>query len=645
MFEIKHKDGLARICDFETPNGVIETPSIMPVINPNIELISPERLQKEFGSQILITNSYVIYKNKDLREKALEKGLHDMLDYSGSIMTDSGTFQAYVYGEVDITPEEIIKFQKDIGSDISTILDLFTEPEDPRNVVEEKVDKTIKRAEDAVEKYGDMDGYLSLPIQGSTFTDLREYSARKISELGNHFYPIGGVVPLMEDYRFKELAGIILASKKGLGPKGPVHLFGAGHPMIYPWAVLMGCDLFDSSSYAKYAKRGDMMFSTGTKNIDDIEHFSCHCPVCSSYTPEELKNEEKKDRNRLIAEHNLWVSFKEIEKIKQAIKEGNLWEMVERRVRVHPHLLESMESIYDWNLLLDYYEPRSRQKALFYTGSTTMKRPSIKRIQNYLINEYEPPQDGPTIFLECDESKKPYHRFMEDTMNLLDYKKVNLLVSTPIGPVPLELDEIYPVAQSIFPDYAESEIGLDKYLENKDISEILWWKGEETLEKIPNEEGMSFDEMKIYSVAEYQFCKGAGEVLTGGELSYVKNRKGRIRNVMLDGEHILSRRHYDGLFTLKKAGAMLLKENFDHPILRTQVTKDSAEYNSQGHNVFAKFVTDMWDELRDGDETIVVDEDDQLVATARTFLTKKEVEVFDNGLAARTREGFKKYKR
>ncbi|MFW6196442.1 MAG: tRNA-guanine transglycosylase, partial [Thermoplasmatota archaeon] len=413
----------------------------------------------------------------------------------------------------------------------------------------------------------------------------------------------------------------------------------------YPWAVLMGCDLFDSSSYAKYAKRGDMMFSTGTKNLANIEHFSCQCPVCSSYTPDELKNEDEEARNRLIAEHNLWISFKEIEKIKQAIKEGNLWEMVERRVRAHPHLLESMESIYDWNLFLDYFEPRSRQKALFYTGSTTMKRPAIKRIQNYLVNEYEPPQDGPTIFLETEESKKPYHRFMEEAMNLLDGKKVNLLVSTPIGPVPLELDEIYPIAQSVFPDYVQSEIELDDYLENKDISEIHWWKGEETLEKIPDEEGMSFDEMMIYSVSEYQFCKGAGEVLTDGELSYVKNRKGRIRNVMLDGEHILSRRHYDGFFTLKKAGAELLKEAFEYPILRTQVTEDSAEYNSQGHNVFAKFVTDMWDNLREGDETLVVDEEDNLAATARTFLTKKEIEVFDTGLSARTREGFKEYKK
>jgi len=640
MFEIKHKDGLARICEFETPHGVVETPSIMPVINPNIEFISPKRLQKEFGTQILITNSYVIYKNKELRRKALEEGLHKMLDYSGPIMTDSGTFQAYVYGEVDIKPDEIIKFQKDIGSDISTILDLFTEPDDPRNVVEDKVDRTVERAKDAVGKHGDMDGYLSLPIQGSTFTDLREHSGRKISELGNHFYPIGGVVPLMEDYRFKELAGIILASKKGLGPKGPVHLFGAGHPMIYPWAVLMGCDLFDSSSYAKYGKRGDMMFSNGTKNIDDIEHFSCHCPVCSSYTPEELRNVEEEKRSLLIAEHNLWISFKEIERIKQAIKEGNLWELVEQRVRAHPDLLESMESIYDWNLLLDYFEPRSRQKALFYTGSTTMKRPVIKRIQNYLIEDYELPEDGPIVILECDENKKPYHRFMEKEMDILNGQKVNLLVSTPIGPVPLELDEIYPIAQSVFPDYVESDIDLDKFLKNKDFSDVLWWKGEETIESLPNEKGMSFDEMKIHSVAEYQFCKGAGEVLTDGELNYVKNRKGRIRNVMLDGDHILSRRHYDGFFTLKKAGARLLREHFESPLLRTQVTKDSAEYNSQGHNVFAKFVTDMWSDLREGDETIVVDEDDELVATARTFLTKKEVEVYDTGLAARTREGF-----
>ena len=54
----------------------------------------------------------------------------------------------------------------------------------------------------------------------------------------------------MEAYRYSELVDVIAASKKGLSPTVPVHLFGAGHPMMFALAVALGCDLFDSAAYA-----------------------------------------------------------------------------------------------------------------------------------------------------------------------------------------------------------------------------------------------------------------------------------------------------------------------------------------------------------------------------------------------------------
>ncbi|MBS3781184.1 MAG: tRNA guanosine(15) transglycosylase TgtA [Candidatus Thermoplasmatota archaeon] len=640
MFEIKRKDGLARLGEFTTPHGTVETPAIMPVINPNRELVPVKKLEKEFGTQVLITNSYILYKDQELKDKSLDRGIHDLLGFQGSIMTDSGTFQAHVYGDIDVEAEEILEFQRNIGSDVITILDEFTEPDDSRETAEEKVQKTIERAEHALRSKEDQISLTALPIQGSIYLDLRKRCGKSMGEIKGDLYPIGGVVPLMEDYRFHELAEVIIASKKGLGPRGPVHLFGAGHPMLYSLAVLLGCDLFDSSSYAKYAKRGDMMYPEGTKNIEDIDHLGCECPVCSSYDAEEIRESYKKNDIELLAEHNLWTCFREMNKIKQSIKEGSLWEMVERRVRSHPKLLETLKVLNQEYRFLERFEPRSRRRASLYTGQESIYRPTFKRIKRWILNDYIPPKKGPTVYFEPDQSKKPYSRFFREEIDMIEDYDANLLVSTQIGPVPFEMDEIYPIAQSVFPSHPANIFSLRHYKRKKKIDELIRWEGKSTLDILSKSKGPNFDEMKIKATADYQFGEGAGSALTDGTLKYVKNNKGRIKNVKLDQNHILSVRHYDGFFTLKKTGAEILLNHFSPPDLRIEVTEESAEFNRDGKSVFSKFVTHMSSDLRHGDEAIVVTENDELVATARVLLIKDEVKVFDRGLAAGVRVGF-----
>ncbi|MEF8848848.1 MAG: tRNA-guanine transglycosylase [Candidatus Thermoplasmatota archaeon] len=128
-FEIKDRDAAGRICKFTTKHGSITSPALLPVINPNKITISPKEMKKKFKVEIIITNSYIIKQNTNLRKKALKKGIHNLLDFHGPIMTDSGTFQSYVYGDVKLDPLEIVEFQKNIGSDIGTILDLFALPD------------------------------------------------------------------------------------------------------------------------------------------------------------------------------------------------------------------------------------------------------------------------------------------------------------------------------------------------------------------------------------------------------------------------------------------------------------------------------------------------------------------------------------
>ena len=101
-FEIIARDGQARLGKLHTKHGIVQTPCLLPVINPNIRTIEPREMWDKYGIQALITNSYVIWKHEKLKSVALSDGVHSLLDYPGMIMTDSGTFQSYVYGDVEV---------------------------------------------------------------------------------------------------------------------------------------------------------------------------------------------------------------------------------------------------------------------------------------------------------------------------------------------------------------------------------------------------------------------------------------------------------------------------------------------------------------------------------------------------------------
>ena len=87
---------------------------LLPVVNPNLRTIEPREMWDKYGIEALITNSYVIWKHEKLSVPAKSDGIHKLLDFPGAIVTDSGTFQSYVYGDVEVSPEEIVSFQREI---------------------------------------------------------------------------------------------------------------------------------------------------------------------------------------------------------------------------------------------------------------------------------------------------------------------------------------------------------------------------------------------------------------------------------------------------------------------------------------------------------------------------------------------------
>ena len=101
-FEIREADGAGRIGELSVPRAgvTVETPALMPVINPHLRTVDPATLESDFGAQILITNGYILQQSEEFRERAFEEGLADLYDFSGAIVTDSGSFQLSEYGEI-----------------------------------------------------------------------------------------------------------------------------------------------------------------------------------------------------------------------------------------------------------------------------------------------------------------------------------------------------------------------------------------------------------------------------------------------------------------------------------------------------------------------------------------------------------------
>jgi 7-cyano-7-deazaguanine tRNA-ribosyltransferase len=690
-FEMIARDGLARIGRFRTRHGDLATPALLPVINPNNLTVSPAVMEKELAVNGYITNGYIIYNHPELRARAESRGVHSLLGTDLPVMTDSGTFQMYVYGtpgehtlkegaknnkEIpQVDPDEIIKFQAAIKSDIITILDMFTVPAASHQKAEENLAETYKRAVSAVGIKGA--SALACTVQGGVFPELREQAARQMSELSCEVHPIGGVVPLMENYRYSEVVEAIIASKKGLRPDRPVHLFGAGHPMIFPIAVMLGCDLFDSSSYAKYAHDDRLMYPEGTRHLADIEESPCGCPVCSKYSASALKELPEDERKVQIAMHNLHVSFNELKIVRQAIHEGTLRELVERRARAHPFLLQALKTLGRHIKFLEQYEPLSRRR-FFYTGPESSARPELYRYRQRFFERYVPPKAQMLILFEDKTGQKPYSaQFASELEAIRSAVSAHFIAISYFGPVPLELEDIYPLAQSVIPAELErADIErINKMMEhfshkNQEVMGIIW-DGEETLEFLKsmtpekpgatkaNDEGSKddlrdLDILKVSATADIQFGRGAGKILTGlngappenksendrRTISFRKSRKtGRIRNVYLNKVHIISFRARDGYITLKPGGAEMLHGNFAPPRLRVTVKPDSVEFNREGKNVFAKFVVDCDENLRPGDEVLVVDEQDKLVAIGRAVMTRAEMMAFDIGVAVRVREG------
>ena len=516
-FEVRERDLLARIGRLRTKSGVVETPVYLPVINPAKQQVPPRELKEVFKCEALITNAYIM--KKQFGEEPVKKGLHRFLGFPGVIVTDSGAYQILAYGQVEITPEEVIRYQEDIDTDIATILDLPTGWRVSEDHAKYTVDETLKRARELETLKRREEIAWVGPVQGGRYLDLVAFSAREMGKLPFQIHALGSPTPVMEQYLFDLLVDMILTAKMNLPPNRPLHLFGAGHPFMFSLAVALGCDLFDSAAYSIYAKKDRYMTEYRTFRLGQLKCLPCSCPICTKNDLKDLKAMSNEDREDALARHNLYVCFSEIRRIKQAIIEGRLWEYVEMRAHNHPSLLQALKRLRKYADYLEMHSPISKRSGLFYFSSVGLSRPEITRHRKRILERYSPPQQADLLILlpytrrGFYQGKRQYKTLIGKVHKLGEKSGgIDVCVySAPFGITPIELVDVYPVSQyeAAYPPDAETvryiTDQIEEYIKRIGYRKVVVlsdadsWEDEltEKLSRIGRKQGFSCEVMRL----------------------------------------------------------------------------------------------------------------------------------------------------
>lgn len=463
-FEIRDKDLAGRIGRLKTRSGIVETPAFFPVVNPVRQKRDvPAEKVMSIGFTQVITNAYII--KQVYGDKAKELTVRGIIEFGGVIMTDSGAYQILRYGRerIKIDPVEIATYQREIRSDIAVIADIPTRDDASYEEARESVEETLRRARATIERVKDDDTIWVLPIQGGVHLDLVTRSAEEAKAIdGYSMYAIGSPVTVLEKYGFKKVVDMVATAKAILPLDKPVHLFGGGHPLIIPLMVALGVDSFDSASYILYARDGRYMTEDSTYRLTDLEYLPCECEVCSKHTPKDLMELEESDRTRLLSIHNLHVINREIKRVKTAVKEGRLWELVEERARAHPSLREALNTLLKYVDWLERLDPRFKgdAHAIFLYDTTSYYRPELVRHRR-LIREARIGSKK-VVLIPGSPEEKPFRTsriYVKSlTSGLIDKESYVLTYIPYFNIVPVELDQTYPYSQFEMPSTPEEPL-------------------------------------------------------------------------------------------------------------------------------------------------------------------------------------------
>lgn len=232
----------------------------------------------------------------------------------------------------------------------------------------------------------------------------------------------------------------------------------------------------DSAAYILFAKENRYFtLATGTSKLEELEEFPCHCPVCCEYEPKEVINFEEDLRTELLAKHNLYISFSELRTVRQAIREGNLWELVEQRVRNHPTLVNALKMVKSELPLFEKYEKIYKPHGRLYASPESVDRPLIHRYGSKLRNNYRVPQEAKFLIILPELDVKGYKS--PSTKRWLNELDSNTIIPRELlhitffsdfyGIIPFELSYSFPMGQYESIDILEDNNKHYKNLEQK----------------------------------------------------------------------------------------------------------------------------------------------------------------------------------
>jgi queuine tRNA-ribosyltransferase len=352
----------ARAGRFRTLHGEVLTPLFMPVgTQGTVRNLSSQFLDSS-GSQILLANTYHLLLRPGLEDMEKLGGLHKLMNWSGSILTDSGGFQifslpgsremkeegavftSYVDGAVyHLDPELSIRMQEAIGSDIRMVLDECvpsTVDHATAKAAMERTHRWAKRSLDArtaleakrPERAGSS---MFAIVQGACHEDLRKESARVLTQMPFDGFAVGGLAVGETREEREEFTGIVTAF---LPPDRPRYLMGVGTPIDLLEAVHRGIDMFDcviptklSEQGVAYTSRGRLQLGRGAfRFADEPLDSECDCHTCRTHSKAYLHHLVKTSEpllTQLVGAHNVRFYHRLMSKMRAAILDGTFLEL------------------------------------------------------------------------------------------------------------------------------------------------------------------------------------------------------------------------------------------------------------------------------------------------------------------------------
>ena len=360
LFNVIKREGRARRGEFACPHGAVQTPVFMNVGTQGaIKGALSARDLKDIGCQIELSNTYHLHvRPGDELIKSLG-GLHKFMTWDGPILTDSGGFQIFSLAElrkigedgvrfnshvdgrhIFMGPEESMRIQSNLGSDIAMAFDECVKIPSPYDYVKASCERTARWLERCVRALAEYNaepdavnpGQVLFGInQGAVFPDLRIEHMKRIAELDCAGYAIGG---LAVGETHQEMYDTIEAVEEYMPQDKPRYLMGVGTPGNIIEGVARGVDFFDCVMPARNGRHGHLFTWGGIINIKNAKYErdespidpECSCPVCRRYSRAYVRHLFKAEEMlamRFAVTHNLWFYNSLMARIREALDGGS----------------------------------------------------------------------------------------------------------------------------------------------------------------------------------------------------------------------------------------------------------------------------------------------------------------------------------